>query len=796
MIQPPFKIIALRILKGCAPDIHKCLHIDMFYYLCNDYVISEDGTTIKRASSYIEPVADDFFSINEKNSTLSFHLQAIVGKNGDGKSSLIDIILRLINNFAYSKKIGNNENITIAKGLCAEMYYQLNGSFYCLQEADGDVNNMTLRSYKYDANQSSWTKSVEVTQDELKQLFFYTIVSNYSHYSYNTLEYKNESDGSDDSDCWLHNIFHKNDAYQAPITLHPFRVRGNIDMNRERELTKPRLVSTFVKSMVAADKRKETFKFNGKELVGLRLKDIGYSKFQKKTLLDYFEENKHTYLLHEEIEYLRSIDTVNIKDDDVSMVVGYTESLKNAYQKYFSHANNKKLYDLAKDWINDKEQLIDANNDIATLIDLLEKLAIPLLGISEATELSKICAQWREYTCFNLAQIQWLDFIDDICDQWRHPGIILGKDQIFCIEAPPELLFKNYDELNDREKCIHYIIYKTINVFQTYESYGKPAANRNKTPFFFSDNLYPKQTFDKWENATISRTFAKLSQDWLYGSHITLKLRQTYNFFKDGDDSTYMLYPPKSAADTLSDDTLFFANFSEQDKLRIAIKEYLPPAIYYWDIVFSTNGNLVAMDSFSSGEKQRLFGLSAIIYHLQNVDSIATEKFHYEHINIVLEEVELYYHPEWQRSFCYDLMSMIREAGLHQIKSVNMLFVTHSPYILSDIPKTNVLFLKDGHPEYSMQENTFGANINSLLKNGFFMPGLPMGTFAHTKINDLFAKLHSGNFSPDELSQIRSEILMVGEPYIRQQLMTLYNMFTGVSKAQIREIIKEMYRHD
>ena len=67
MIQPPFKIIALRILKGCAPDIHKCLHIDMFYYLSNDYVISEDGTTIKRASSYIEPVADDFFSILKWN---------------------------------------------------------------------------------------------------------------------------------------------------------------------------------------------------------------------------------------------------------------------------------------------------------------------------------------------------------------------------------------------------------------------------------------------------------------------------------------------------------------------------------------------------------------------------------------------------------------------------------------------------------------------------------------------------------------------------------------------------------
>lgn len=106
-----------------------------------------------------------------------------------------------------------------------------------------------------------------------------------------------------------------------------------------------------------------------------------------------------------------------------------------------------------------------------------------------------------------------------------------------------------------------------------------------------------------------------------------------------------------------------------------------------------------------------------------------------------------------------------------------MVYVTHSPYILSDIPKTNVLFLKNGNADYSMQENTFGANINGLLKNGFFLPSLPMGEFAHQKINRLFALLHSGDFKDSELEGIRQEILLVGEPVIRQQLMALYNIY-------------------
>ncbi|MDE5757927.1 MAG: hypothetical protein K2H85_04870, partial [Allobaculum sp.] len=75
---------------------------------------------------------------------------------------------------------------------------------------------------------------------------------------------------------------------------------------------------------------------------------------------------------------------------------------------------------------------------------------------------------------------------------------------------------------------------------------------------------------------------------------------------------------------------------------------------------------------------------------------------------------------------------------------------------------------------YEMQENTFGANINSLLKNGFFLPSLPMGEFAYRKINKLFEKLHSGDFNPKDIDQLYAQIMTIGEPAIRMQLMTLF----------------------
>ena len=76
-----------------------------------------------------------------------------------------------------------------------------------------------------------------------------------------------------------------------------------------------------------------------------------------------------------------------------------------------------------------------------------------------------------------------------------------------------------------------------------------------------------------------------------------------------------------------------------------------------------------------------------------------------------------------------------------------------------------------------MQENTFGANIHSLLKNGFFLDTLPIGNFAHDKINYLFEKLNTGDFNEEEYKQLYQDIILIGEPYLRSQLLNLYNSY-------------------
>ena len=60
-----FKLIAVRVLPGCVQHIRKCLVENHFYYLNNDYRISEDGKLITRRSSNISAFSKFLFLVRK-----------------------------------------------------------------------------------------------------------------------------------------------------------------------------------------------------------------------------------------------------------------------------------------------------------------------------------------------------------------------------------------------------------------------------------------------------------------------------------------------------------------------------------------------------------------------------------------------------------------------------------------------------------------------------------------------------------------------------------------------------------
>lgn len=456
--------------------------------------------------------------------------------------------------------------------------------------------------------------------------------------------------------------------------------------------------------------------------------------------------------------------------------------LSQIYQRIINHPNNNKLFCLALEYAQ-KNDLLSKNSDVHQLIKTLTRIQEIENWADFGNSNKKILKELEKFQSFNLCQIQRLELIDAVCDCWKQMGLELKNGKKIKLEVTPELIFKPYGDMTNEEKCKHYIIYKTIAIFETYSTFGYPCLAYETESLFSGSMKYIKNgRYGRYTNK-LGEAFGKLQNEWNYKSHITLKLRQAFNYINNGESAK--IYNDKEIwEDNAIGKYINLNKISDKYGTKLLDMENLPPAIYKWQIYFrrESDSSLIPFDTLSSGEKQRYFSVGAIIYHLLNIDSIGSGKIHYQAVNLMLEEIELYFHPEWQRNFTCYLMEIIGQLTFKQIRSINVLYVTHSPYILSDIPKTNVLFLKNGEADYSMQENTFGANINGLLKNGFFLPSLPMGEFAHQKINHLFALLHSGDFKASELEKIRQEIQHVGEPVIRQQLMMLYNTYKRLNQ--------------
>jgi predicted ATP-binding protein involved in virulence len=192
------------------------------------------------------------------------------------------------------------------------------------------------------------------------------------------------------------------------------------------------------------------------------------------------------------------------------------------------------------------------------------------------------------------------------------------------------------------------------------------------------------------------------------------------------------------------------------------------------------------IDTFSSGEKQRINGLSSIVYHILNLNSVKGNDnvIHYKYINIILDEIELYYHPEWQRTFISDLvnyLNKINPANISNIEGINIILVTHSPFILSDIPNSHIIRLDRGMvKEYTTKEQTFGANVHDLLANSFFMPNGFMGKFAEQKINSVITYLEQCSQDENFIDKIWTKetvkkfIEQIGEPLIKYELKEMY----------------------
>lgn len=197
----------------------------------------------------------------------------------------------------------------------------------------------------------------------------------------------------------------------------------------------------------------------------------------------------------------------------------------------------------------------------------------------------------------------------------------------------------------------------------------------------------------------------------------------------------------------------------------------IPPPFFDIEILLTNETkNKIPLSTLSSGEKQKIHSLSSIVYHIINLNSVekadnkglenkTSESYiNYPYINVIFDEIELYYHPEWQRRYIYDLLdyiSKINSTTINKIKGINITFLTHSPYILSDIPSSNIIRLDKGEIRNGEDGHTLGTNIHDLLAHSFFMKSTT-GEYIAQKIKEIIHYYYEvREASPEKLSELQ-----------------------------------------
>jgi hypothetical protein len=207
-------------------------------------------------------------------------------------------------------------------------------------------------------------------------------------------------------------------------------------------------------------------------------------------------------------------------------------------------------------------------------------------------------------------------------------------------------------------------------------------------------------------------------------------------------------------------------------------REFL--AARYFDVSFSYDASSDAM--LSSGEEKLLYLMAEIFYscvlHVNKFDNVNTPSL------FVLDEAELGLHPEWQRTFVSYLMAFF---NYYPLENIQILLTTHSPILLSDILRQDIVLLKKEKGETIVEEQhkeTFATNIFELYKDSFFLDHGLMGLLAESKIKEIVEDIESNS----HLDTIAKRISLIGDPQIRNYLTM---KFAAIDQQQAISLLEE-----
>jgi predicted ATPase len=735
-----FKLLAIRPLDGCNPKFLKNLEENRIYQFYNDYEFVLDEN--KKEVIEIKPTP----TIPNNLYGDKINVSAIVGKNGSGKSALVELLYSGLYNLSVLEGILKKELNEAKKDESLEQVQNKTNELINRIQSKQKLNNLEFNSLL--ENLILWNSSIEEATSVVKLPF---------ETEYDKL-IELEKKGS----------YFTDDDFENLDKLNKNLLVENHTVNK---LKKINTLKNGVNIIVKDIKIEIFFKFIEKNKSNL------YSLKVENTVItiNKFESNEKLYFNPE---------SLSIEDQKVLLKENFFYSLAVNYSFYALNSNELGLWLKSIFHKNDSYQMPIVLNPMRTK---------GVIDVNTENELTK------SRLLYNL-------FYPLIFDQQKTSNIINGKIplkiklKVNHLKLIDSLLKENVDYLSfvSIEKYSSYIDI-IRSVFDVKEIYSKNELQNVCYQYIFN-KLYSiisyYQSYKKNEYLIVLKgneykAFEKLlikirDED---DSHITLKLKQVVMFLKHHKAFISNVNP----SDFLNSEfEIIITDYAKSISGILGtnnqnFSQYLLPSFFEIDLFFEDGSNF---NQLSSGEKQLIYSTNTILYHILNINSVfknTDENLRkYNYVNMIYDEIELYYHPDLQKQFLDYLLKEISKLNIENIKGINILFITHSPFILSDIPKQNILYLKTEervrdnkkvHLSISQpfeNKKSFGANITDLLADSFFIDNGLMGDFAKAKIEDTIKWINDKNRDLAKKEYYGKLIDIIDEPLVKHKLREMY----------------------
>ena len=161
---------------------------------------------------------------------------------------------------------------------------------------------------------------------------------------------------------------------------------------------------------------------------------------------------------------------------------------------------------------------------------------------------------------------------------------------------------------------------------------------------------------------------------------------------------------------------------------------------------------------------------------------------------LVVDELESGMHLEWSRTLINFLVNYINKINKIGGMTFQLIFTTHSPYMLSDIKPGNVIMLEKnqgtGYSEGKVLQNTFAKNIQEIMKENLI--DNIYGDFALAKIDSMISRLNGEEVEEGNEEELLKEIHLISEPILRNKLLDMYDKKYNTSESSIEKQLQKL----